>query len=113
MLLAGPAIAALRMPETWRDEDAYRRNAATETPTESLLATMGYDNYGVRRRTARKLRRSGLDAFTLPCDSDVDKIVRFEGTVKRNLFRALDLLERIQAARTCPGASGSTSSPRP
>jgi hypothetical protein len=98
--------------ETWLDEDAYRRNAATERPTESLLATMGYDHYGVRRRTARKLRRSGLDAFTLPSYSDVDKIVRFERSVKRNLFRALDLLERIRAARSCPGSSDSTSSPR-
>lgn len=99
--------------ETWRDEDAYRRNAATERPTESLLATMGYDHYAVRRRTARKLRRSGLDTFTLPSYSDVDKIVRFDRTVKRNLFRALDSLARIQAARSCPGASGSASSPRP
>jgi hypothetical protein len=98
--------------ETWLDEDAYRRNAATERPTESLLATMGYDHYGDRRRTARKLRRSGLDAFTLPSYSDVDKIVRFERSVKRNLFRALDLLERIRAARSRPGSSDSTSSPR-
>ena len=98
--------------ESWVDEDACRRAADTERPTESLLATMGYDHYGVRRRTARKLRRAGLDAFALPSYSDVDKIVRFERSVKRNLFRALDLLERIRAARICPGSSDSTSSPR-
>jgi hypothetical protein len=98
--------------ESWVDEDACRRNAATERPTESLLASMGYDHYGVRRRTARKLRRSGLDAFTLPSYSDVDKIVRFERTVKRNLFRALDSLERMRAGRNRPGSSDATLSPR-
>lgn len=98
--------------EAWVDEDDYRRAAFTERPSDSILASMGYDNRGPRRRTARKLRRSGLDAFTLPSDSDVDKIVRFERTVKRNLFRALDSLERIRAARSCPGSSDSTSSPR-
>ena len=98
--------------ESWVDEDADRRRAATETPTESLLATMGYDKFGERRRTARKLQRSGLDALTLPSYSDVDKIVRFERIVKRNLFRALDLLERMQAARSCPGSPNPTLSPR-
>ncbi len=98
--------------ESWIDEDAYRRKASTETPSDSLLASMGYDHLGDRRCTARKLRRSGLDALTLPSDSDVDKIVRFERTVKRNLFRALDLLERMQAARSCPGSPNPASSPR-
>ncbi len=98
--------------ESWVDEDAYRRSASTETPSDSLLASMGYDHRGDRRRTARKLRCSGLDALTLPSYSDVDKIVRFERTVKRNLFRALDLLERMQAARSCPGSPNPASSPR-
>ena len=96
--------------ESWVDEDADRRRAHTETPTESLLATMGYDNYGIRRRTARRLRRSGLDSFVLPSDSDVDKIVRFERTVKRNLYRALKMLERIRAARRYAESSAETSS---
>ncbi len=94
--------------ESWIDEDASRRHADTETPSESLLATMGYDNYGVRRRTAQKLRRAGLDAFILPSDSDVDKIVRFEGAVKRNLYRALDSLERMRSARSRPESSAAT-----
>jgi hypothetical protein len=95
--------------ESWLDEDASSRDADTETPSESLLATMGYDNYGVRRRTARKLRRAGLDAFVLPSDLDVDKIVRYERLVKRNLYRALYSLERIRAARSRSESSDATS----
>jgi|SRR5208283_4995154 len=98
--------------ESWVDEDAYRRNAETERPSDSLLASMGYDHRGVRQRTAEKLHRSGLDSFTLPSDVDVDKIVRFERTVKRNLYRALKWLERIQAARICQESSKTTSSPQ-
>jgi hypothetical protein len=97
--------------ESWVDEDADRRAATNSTPTESLLTSMGYDdNYLVRRRIDRKLRRSGLDAFVLPSDPDVDKIVRFERTVKRNLYRALNSLEQIRVARTRPQSSEQTSS---
>jgi len=98
--------------ESWVDEDAYRRNAETERPSDSLLASMGYDHRATRQRTAEKLHRSGLDSFTLPSDVDVDKIVRFERTVKRNLYRALKWLERIQAARICQESSKTTSSPQ-
>src|SRR6267142_5440734 len=87
--------------ESWLDEDAARREATNATPTETLLTSMGYDdNHRVRRRTAKKLRRSGLDAFVLPSYSDVDKIVRLERIVKRNLYRALDSLEQIRVGRT-------------
>ena len=96
--------------ESWFDEDSARRYAASSTPTEDLLITMGRDNYSVRRRKAGKLRKSGLDAFLLPSFSDVDKIVRFERVVKRNLYRALDSLERIQASRSRPQSSDQTSS---
>jgi hypothetical protein len=96
--------------ESWFDEDSVRRYAASATPTETLLSTMGHDNYGIRRRKAAKLRRSGLDAFLLPSYSDVDKIVRIERMVKRNLYRALDSLERIQASRSRPQSSDQTSS---
>jgi hypothetical protein len=97
--------------ESWADEDAARRYATRATPTETLLTSMGHsDNHRVRRLKAGKLRRSGLDAFILPHYSDVDKIVRFEGIVKRNLYRALDSLERIQASRSLPQSSGQTSS---
>jgi hypothetical protein len=98
--------------ESWLDEDAYRRRADTETPSDTLLATMGYDHYGTRQRTLEKLKRSGLDALVLPGDSDVDKIVRYERTVKRNLYRALKWLERIQAARVDPESSAPTPSPQ-
>jgi len=95
--------------ESWVDEDYSRRkNAETERPTEALLSTMGYDRFGTRQRTAEKLRRSGLDAFILPGDVDVDKIVRYERIVKYNLYRALDSLERMRAARSCPESSPST-----
>jgi hypothetical protein len=91
--------------ESWFDEDSVRRYAASATPTETLLNSMGHDNFGIRRRKAAKLRRSGLDAFLLPSYSDVDKIVRFERIVKRNLYRALDALEQIRVGRTCPRSS--------
>ncbi len=97
--------------ESWLDEDAARRAATSATPTETLLTSMGYDDrHRVRRRTARKLRRSGLDAFILSNYSDVDKIVRFERSVKRNLYRALDSLERIRACRNRPQSSDPTPS---
>jgi hypothetical protein len=99
--------------ESWVDEDYSRRkNGETERPTEALLSTMGYDHYGTRQRTAETLRRSGLDAFILPSDVDVDKIVRFESSVKRSLYRALDLLERIRSARSLPQSPVAASSPR-
>jgi len=85
--------------ESWVDEDADRRDASTENPSDALLASMGYDKLGDRQRIDRKLRRSGLDAFVLPSNSDVDKIVRYERLVKRNLYRALYSLERSRAAR--------------
>jgi len=97
--------------ESWRNEDAARRKATSATATESLLTSMGYeDNHRVRRRTAAKVRRSGLDALVLPSFSDLDKIVRIERIVKRNLYRALDSLERIQASRGRPQSSDQTSS---
>ena len=97
--------------ESWADEDAARRYATRATPTETLLTSMGHDdNHRARRLKAKKLRRSGLDAFVLPSYSDVDKIVRIERIVKRNLYRALDSLERIQASRSRPQSSDQTSS---
>jgi hypothetical protein len=99
--------------ESWCDEDAARRYASKATPTETLLVSMGHDdNHQIRRRKAGKLRRSGLDAFVLPSHSDVDKIVRIERIVKRNLYRALDSLERIRVERTRPDSSQATTSPR-
>lgn len=92
--------------ESWVDEDYSRRKSAeSERPTETLLSTMGYDHYGTRQRTTEKLHRSGLDAFILPSDVDVDKIVRYERIVKYNLYRALDSLERMRAARSLPKSS--------
>jgi len=95
--------------ESWVDEDDYRRWANTEKPSDSILASMGNDTFGIRRRKAETLRRSGLDALTLPGESDIDKIVRFERIVKRSLFRALKWLERIQAARSRPESSDQAS----
>jgi hypothetical protein len=64
--------------ESWSDEDEDRQAARTETPSEAIAAIMGYDHQAARQRTARKFRRAGLDAFVLPSDSDIDKIVRYE-----------------------------------
>ena len=97
--------------ESWVDEDDYRRAARTESPSEAIAAIMGYDQQAARQRTARKLRRAGLDAFILPANSDIDKIVRYERLIKRNLYRALYTLERMRALRDRPVASDSTSSP--
>lgn len=97
--------------ESWVDEDDYRRAARTESPSEAIAAIMGYDQQAARQRTARKLHSAGLDAFILPADSDIDKIVRYERLIKRNLYRALYTLERMRALRCRPDASDSTSSP--
>ena len=98
--------------ESWVDEDDYRRWANTEKPSDSILASIGNDTFGTRRRRAETLRRSGLDAFILPGDSDIDKIVRYERLIKRNLYRALYSLERMRAARIRPDPTDSTSSPK-
>jgi hypothetical protein len=98
--------------ETWVDEDDYRRDANTERPMDRVLAPMGYDHYGDRRRRASKLRRSGLDTLLLPSEVDMDKIVRFERTVKRNLYRALKILRQIRAARRFPATTDEPSSPQ-
>jgi hypothetical protein len=97
--------------ESWSDEDDARRAAKTETPSEAMAAIMGYDRQAARQRTDRKFRRAGLDAFVLPGDSDIDKIVRYERLIKRNLYRALYTLERMRAARIHPDTADSSSSP--
>ena len=97
--------------ESWVKEDDYRRAARTESPSEAMAAIMGYDRQAARQRIARKLHSAGLDAFILPADSDIDKIVRYERLIKRNLYRALYTLERMRALRGRPDASDSTSSP--
>jgi hypothetical protein len=95
--------------ESWVDEDDFRRAARTESPSEAMAALMGYDHQAARQHTYRKLHRAGLDSLILPSDSDIDKIVRYEGLIKRNLYRALYTLERMHAARTSPDAGDSTS----
>jgi hypothetical protein len=91
--------------QSWIDEDWMRHEDDVETPSEELLASMGIDKRSPRLRVDRKLHRSGLDAFILPGTEDVTKIVRFERMVKRNLYRALNRLERIRTARHRPDAS--------
>jgi hypothetical protein len=97
--------------ESWVDEDDYRRAARTESPSEAIAAIMGYDHQAARQHTYRKLHRAGLDSLILPSDCDIDKIVRYERLIKRNLYRALYTLERMHAARIRPDALDSTSSP--
>jgi hypothetical protein len=97
--------------ESWVDEDSFRRAARTETRSETMAALMGYDQQAIRQHIFRKLHRAGLDTFILPDDSDIDKIVRYERLIKRNLYRALYTLDRMRAARRRPDASDSTSSP--
>ncbi len=75
--------------ETWSDEDAARRDAVAERPSDNILTSMGYDKRRARLRRGRRLRRSGLDAFAMPCYGDVETIVRFERFVKRNLLDGL------------------------
>jgi hypothetical protein len=97
--------------ESWVDDDDYRRAARTESPSEAIAAIMGYDHQAARQHTYRKLHRAGLDSLILPSASDIDKIVRYESLIKRNLYRALYTLERMHAARTSPDAGDSTSAP--
>src|SRR5579862_6887300 len=87
------------MGETWIDDDNYHRAAITQRPSEAIAAELGYDHQGDRDRTFQKLRRAGLESFIVPCDFDLDKIVRYERLIKRNLYRALYTIERIQTAR--------------
>jgi hypothetical protein len=97
--------------ESWVDEDDYRRAARTESPSEAIASIMGYDHQAARQHTYRKLHSAGLDSLILPSDCDIDKIVRYERLIKRNLYRALYTLERMHAARTRPDASDSTALP--
>ena len=99
--------------ETWSDDDEDRRAARTESPSEAIAAVMGYDHQAVRERTFRTFRRAGLHTFVLPGDSNVDKIVRYERLIKRNLYRALYTLERIRAARQGPQSSDAAPLPEP
>jgi hypothetical protein len=99
--------------ETWSDDDEDRRSARTETPSEAIASIMGYDHQASRERTFRAFRRAGLHTFVLPVDADVDKIVRYERLVKRNLYRALYTLERIRAARQGPQSSDAAPLPEP
>ena len=78
-----------------------------------MAALMGYDQQTARERTFRKLRRAGLETFILPAERDIDKIVRYERLIKRNLYRALYTLERIRAARQAPQPSDAAPLPQP
>jgi hypothetical protein len=98
--------------EGWVDDDYYRRRARTETPSEAMAALMGHDRQTARERTFRKLHRAGPETFILPAERDIDKIVRYERLIKRNLYRALYTLERMRAARIRPDPSDSTSLPK-
>jgi hypothetical protein len=97
--------------ESWIDEDNFRRAARKETPSEGIAAIMGYDRLAARQHTYRKLHSAGLDSLILPSEIDIDKIVRYESLIKRNLYRALYTLESMRAARIRPDASDSTASP--
>jgi hypothetical protein len=97
--------------ESWVDEDDFRRAAEKETPSEGIAALMGYDHLATRQRTYRKLHSAGLDSLILPSEIDIDKIVRYESLIKRNLYRALYTLESMRAARIRPDASDPTASP--
>jgi hypothetical protein len=99
--------------EAWVDDDQYRRNAITQSPTDAIAATVGYDHQGARERIYRKLHRARLDTFILPGEIDIDKIVRYERLIKRNLYRALYTLERIRAARQAPQTSDGAPSSDP
>jgi hypothetical protein len=98
---------------TWLDDDGYRERATTQDPTDEIAATLGYDNQGARERIFRKLRRAGLDTLVLPSAIDLDKILRYEQVIKRNLFRALYTLERIRGARQSPDTSDAAPLPEP
>jgi hypothetical protein len=97
--------------ESWVDEDDFRRAAQKETPSEGIAALMGYDHLAARQHTYRKLHSAGLDSLILPSEIDIDKIVRYESLIKRNLYRALYTLESMRAARIRPDVSDSTASP--
>jgi hypothetical protein len=99
--------------EGWVDDETYRQNAMNQSPSEQIAATFGYDHQGDRERIFRKLRRAGLETLVVPCKVDLDRIVRYERLIKRNLFRALYTLERIRGARQSPETSDAAPLPEP
>ena len=94
--------------EAWVDDDDFRRRARSETPSEAMAALLGHDQQTARERTFRKLQRAGLETFILPGERDIDKIVRYERLIKRNLYRALYTLQ----AQSLPRALYSRAHPR-
>jgi len=85
--------------EAWRDEDDDRERAETEYPTDTLIRSFGLDKLANRQRIADLFQRGDVDSLVLPPDEDLNKIIRFEATVKRNLYRAIACLDQAQAVR--------------
>jgi hypothetical protein len=88
--------------EGWVDDKDYRENATTQSQIDAITSTLGYDHQGDRERVFRKLHRAGLDTFILPSSVDIDKIVRYERVIKRNLYRALHTSNAFAAPANRP-----------
>jgi hypothetical protein len=90
---------------TWWDEESIRRRAHDDYDEyEGLPSALvnAFGNRGAsdeRHRRERFLHQCGLSRLLLPDADDMNQILRFERTLKRNLYRALDNLRRSQQAR--------------
>ncbi|MGH7949489.1 MAG: hypothetical protein ACREQF_09715 [Candidatus Binataceae bacterium] len=97
---------ALRFEDraTWWDEENLRRTARRDDDDDGIpsgfTALFGKSSgEDVRRKRLRTLNRYDLNRLLLPDADDTNQILRFERTLKRNLYRALKNLRVIQAAR--------------
>jgi hypothetical protein len=89
---------------TWWDEENLRRDAKRDDDDDGIpsgfTALLGRPSgKEVRRKRLRTLNRYDLNRLLLPDPDDTNQILRFERTLKRNLYRALKNLRVIQAAR--------------
>jgi hypothetical protein len=99
---------ALRFEDrtTWWDEENLRRDAKQNDDDDyagipaGLVAMFGKSpERQARRKRLRTLDRWNLNRLLLPDSDHLNQILRFERSLKRNLYRALKNLRTIQAAR--------------
>jgi len=83
---------------SWHNEESDRYQDDNDDPISFPSAT-AEDNWRERDRRNSIIRKTGLDRLVLPDSDDLIQILRFETVLKRRLFRAIDNLQRLQAAR--------------
>ncbi len=82
----------------WRNEELDRFDDDNDDPL-SFPSIDAEEAWRERDRQTSTIRDAGLDRLVLPASDDLTQILRFETVLKRSLFRAIDNLRRLQAAR--------------